>query len=213
MNAARGYSFTPRGFKTVKKSEDIVDDPFFRKLAWKSVGGFVLMALVVLGLGFFLREPVSELGILAIDALGMVGVFLGVLASDGFGFPVPPTTYLFAAVTAESPVVVLLIVSSVASILGGTIAYLIGPHIAKLPLLSGVLDRFRPRGELLFQRWGVWTVGIAAITPLPFPLVCWLAGIYRMPFGRFFPTILVRAPRLLAYYGIFALGWAGAAAI
>src|SRR5699024_2773959 len=120
------------------------------------------------------------LSLKTVDYLGLSGIFLAVIASDAFGFPIPPSTFLFAAVASGSPVFGLLILISLTSILGGTIAYLIGPWIGKLPLLKRILERARPRGERLIDRWGVWAIGVAAITPLPFPIFCWLAGIYRM---------------------------------
>ena len=184
-----------------------------RRLAWQTIAGFVVMVGVVGALGYYLREPISHLAVLSIDTLGLIGVFVGVFASDSLGFPVPPSTYLFAAVAAESPMLAILIVASAASILGASIAYKAGPVIGRLPILRGFLERFRIRGESLFKRWGIWTVGIAALTPLPFPVVCWLAGIYRMPFGRFFTATLVRAPRFAAYYGAFSFGWASAGLI
>ncbi len=186
------------------------EDGLLRRLAWQSIVGVVVMVVTVGLLGFYLREPISHLAVLSIDTLGLIGVFLGVFASDSIGFPVPASTYLFAAVAAESPMIAILIVASIASILGGSIAYKAGPLVGRLPILRGLLERFRPRGERLFKRWGIWTVGIAAATPLPFPIVCWLAGIYRMPFGRFFTATLVRAPRFAAYYGAFTVGWASA---
>lgn len=199
------------GSKPLKKFGDILDDQLFRKLAWKSAILMVISVCVVMLLGYFLREPITAWAIAAIDVLGALGIFAGVLASDAFGFPVPVSTYLFAAVAADSPIVVILIVTSLASIIGASIAYLVGPYIGRLPVLRTILERFRPRGEAIFERWGVWAVGIAALTPLPFAVFCWLAGIYRMPFVRFFSATLVRAPRVLAYYGFFALGWAGSA--
>lgn len=197
----------------MKTTGDIAADPFFRKLAWKGIAMMLVSVSVVMLLGYYLREPVTTAAVQVVDILGPLGIFAGVLASDAFGFPVPPTTYLFAAVAADAPVVLVLVVTAVASIIGGSIAYLIGPFIGRLPVLRTILERHRPRGEIIFKRWGIWTIGIAAVTPLPFALFCWLAGIYRMPFIRFFSATLVRAPRIAAYYAFFALGWAGAAAI
>lgn len=187
---------------------DIVDDPFFRKLMWQTLAILLVAVAGIVVLGVFFREPVTEAATRAVAVLGVPGIVAGVLASDVLGFPVPPSTYLFAAVAAGSPVTALLVIISATSVLSGTLAYLLGPWIGRLPLLSRVLERFRPRGELLIRRWGVWAIGVSALTPLPFPIFCWLAGIYRMPYRRFFATTLLRAPRMVVYYAFFALGWA-----
>ena len=193
--------------------DHISDDPFLRKLAWKSLFTLLLSLAAIMALGFFFHDPVSRYATEALTLLGPLGIFLGVLGADAFGLPIPPSTYLFAAVAAGAPAVLVLSVAAAASLLGATLAYFIGPYIGRLPLLSTVLERFRPRGESLYRRWGVSTVLIAALTPLPFAPFCWLAGIYQMPFKRFFSAAMVRAPRLLAYYAVFALGWAGAVPI
>lgn len=191
----------------LNQPSDIIDDPFFRKLAWQTVAILFLAVVGIVLLAIFLKEPVTAAATSAVKTLGIPGIIAGVIASDVFGFPVPPSTYLFAAVAAGSPVTTLLILVSLTSIISGTLAYLLGPWIGKLPILCRILERFRPRGEVLIRRWGVWAVGVAAITPLPFPILCWLAGIYQMPYKRFFATTLLRAPRMIIYYALFALGW------
>lgn len=196
----------------MNKSTDIADDPYLRHLASKSIAFLALSFFLVLALGYFLRDPITYYAGEAVTFFGPLGIFFGVLGSDAFGLPIPPSTVLFASVAAGAPAALVLLLVSTASLLGGTTAYFVGPFIGKLPILRTVLERFRPRGELLYKRWGTWTVLIAALTPLPFAPFCWLAGIYKMPFKRFVSAAFVRAPRMLVYYAIFVLGWTTAAA-
>lgn len=186
---------------------DVIDDPFFRKLAWRASGFFVFMVLGTSLLSHFFKDQVSSLALMTVEALGLPGIIAGVLISDALGFPVPTPTYLFAAVAAGAPVLALLTIVATTSALSGSLAYFLGPWLGKLPLFKQFLERFRPLGELLIRRWGVWAIGVAAITPLPFSILCWLAGIYRMPFRRFFAATLIRAPSIVVYYVLFALGW------
>ncbi len=180
---------------------------YLRRLLRQTVVGLGTLLCAAVLLGLFLRDPVTRIADAVFAAFGTAGVFVGVFASDAFGVPVPPSTYVFAAVIAESPMTLILVVAIATSIFGASIAYLIGPYMGKLPLLRTPLERFRPRAEKLFERWGIWTVGIAALTPLPFALICWLAGIYRMRYLQFLTTTFVRAPRILVYYGLFVVGW------
>jgi membrane protein YqaA with SNARE-associated domain len=168
----------------------------------------IAMVVVIALAGAFFREPLQTLADWVVVELGLVGVFLGVIATDAFTVPVPPDTYLFVAVASQSDVVPILAVCCFASILAGQIAYKIGPYIQRLPFLHARLERYRTRGERLFRTYGVWTVALAALTPLPFSVTCWLAGIYRMPYRGFFLATFARIPRLLGYYGLFVLGWA-----
>ena len=158
--------------------------------------------------GLFLREPLEAFANWVVAELGLVGVFAGVFITDAFTFPVPPDTYLFIAVASDAPVAPILAVCCLASVLAGLVAYKIGPYVSSLPFLRPRLERFRPRGEQLFVRYGVWTVALAALTPVPFSITCWLAGTYRMPFQKFFLATFARVPRLLGYYALYALGWA-----
>ncbi|WP_158542259.1 YqaA family protein [Lujinxingia litoralis] len=190
---------------------DIADDKFMRRLAWQSVAIMVVMFALTALLGYWLRDPITDLATQFVQLLGAPGIFLGVLAADAISFPIPASTYLFAGVASGASVIPVLIATSLASLMGGALAYLVGPQVARIPFLARRLEIFRPRGEALFKRWGAWAVGIAAVTPMPFSIICWLAGIYRMPFKPFFTATLVRVPRVCLYYGLFALGWASAA--
>src|SRR5690554_6088215 len=157
-----------------------------RRLLWQSLGIMLVMFASAAALGYWLRDPITALATDFVRVLGPLGIFLGVLAADALSFPIPASTYLFAGVAADAAVFPVLIATSLASLIGGALAYLIGPQIARIPFLDRRLELFRPRGEALFKRWGAWAVGIAAVTPMPFSIICWLAGIYRMPFKRFF---------------------------
>lgn len=154
-----------------------------------------------------LREPLESFAHWVVENLGLFGVFLGVLATDAFTLPIPPDMYLFVAVASHAPVVPMLVVCCAGSIIAGSIAYYIGPFIQRLPFLRARLERFRERGERLFGKYGTWTVVIAALSPVPFSVTCWLAGIYRMPYRPFFLATFARIPRLVGYYFLFELGW------
>lgn len=169
----------------------------------------VLLAAVALG-GMFFREPLEVFAHWVVEELGLWGVFLGVVATDAFTLPIPPDTYLFVAVASRANVVPILSAVCVASVLAGNIAYTIGPHLARVGFVRKRIESFRPRGEQLFLKYGIWTVALAALTPIPFSVTCWFAGIYRMPRVPFFLATLARIPRLLGYYWLFVLGWSPA---
>lgn len=186
---------------------DLAHDRLLRKLVWQSLATLGVMFALALGAGLVLREPLQEMATEVVRSLGPLGVFLGVLVADGFTFPIPPTTYVIIAVASKSPAMPILVAAAAASVLGGSLAYLVGPWLARLPWIGRRLEAFRPRGEELFQRWGVRAVIIAALTPLPYSIICWLAGIYRMPYRPFALATLVRVPRVFLYYALLTLGW------
>lgn len=192
---------------SARTAADVLDDQLFRKLAWQSAGIMALLFFVVAAIAFFFREPIGTLALLTVEYLGPIGIFFGVLAADGLTFPIPPTSYMFVTAAADAPVLPAVTAACIASLFGGSLAYFVGPFLTRVPILGRRIEFFRPRGQDLFDRWGLWTIAVAAITPVPFSIACWFAGIYRMPYRKFLAISLIRAPRMLAYYAIFALGW------
>lgn len=191
-------------------TEDLTTHLWSRTLAW-----IALAVIAIMALGALFRTPLTRIAVIVVETFGLPGLFIGVVASDALSFPVPPSAYFLISIAADSPPIATVAVTSAASLTGGTIAYLLGPLLARIPLISDRFEQFRPRGEELFDRWGLWTVGIAAISPIPFAFACWLAGIYRdrAPFWKFFAVMLLRIPRFIVYYAFLWAGWAGAAAL
>ncbi len=181
--------------------------PSPRMLAFRTVTGLILLfGAMALG-AWALKDPLTTLGQWFFTHYGLPGAFIGTILCDAFAVPVPVDTYLAAAVTAKVPALPILTVASLASLLGGAIAYKIGQHLHRIPILQRIMERFRPKGEALFTRWGSTAVAIAAWTPVPFAIVCWMAGTFKMPWTRFALATLHRIPRIILYYYIIKLGW------
>jgi membrane protein YqaA with SNARE-associated domain len=166
----------------------------------------LLVGAVVLA-SVFLREPLSNAADWVVNSFGLPGIALGIFISDTFTFPIPPDTYIFLAVASNLRVMEVLVTVCVVSVLAGNVAYFLGPLLTRVPFLNKKIEQFRPQGQDLFLRYGVWTVVIGALTPLPYSVVCWFAGLYKMPYGRFFFATLFRIPRMIGYYYLFKLGW------
>lgn len=178
-----------------------------RRLALRTLlGMLVLFSVMALG-AWKLKEPLTQAGSWFFDAYGLLGVFFGTVLCDSVGIPVPVDTYLAAGVTAGTPTLPLLATASAASLVGGALAYLIGQHLHRMPLLQRMLERYRSQGESLFNRWGVTAVAIAAWTPVPFSIICWMAGTFKMPLRPFLLATLHRIPRIVLYYYMIELGW------
>lgn len=184
------------------------DEPSLRKLAWQTFWVTVVLVAMVGGGGWLLREPLTEMARWLVENLGYAGMFGGVFLADTFTFPIPPDVYIFIAVASGIDVAPALSTVAVASVVAGNIAYYIGPYVSEIPLLRARIERFRPRGERLFQKYGVWAVAIAAMTPVPFSVVCWMAGTYRMKYKSFAVATLMRIPRVIGYYWLYKMGWA-----
>ena len=100
----------------------------------------------------------------------------------------------------------LFFVAFIASILGGSTAYYLGEHMGKPIFIKLFGEPVFNKGTIFLQKWGMWSVLIAAATPIPFKVVAWLAGILHMPFWKFFIAQSIgRGARFAAALGLFEL--------
>ena len=105
----------------------------------------------------------------------------------------------------------LLLAAILGSHSGACLAYIIGLRGGRLLFLRliGVLHVSEERAEMAgrwFQNKGAWMIFLARIIPYIRPFACFLAGISRMPFARFFIAAL--AGSIIWCTGILYLGWA-----
>lgn len=141
------------------------------------------------------------------ERFGLVGMFLGTFLADAFSFPIPPQFYMLTAISAGGPQVAPMIVISVASLVAGCTGYLLARHLARLRIIAARLERTRPRIDRLFERYGYWAIAVGSLTPVPFSMLCYLSGLYRIPPRYFVTLVLFRVPRLIVFYALIRLGW------
>jgi len=190
--------------------EEVEQAPSLQTLVIQGAGTALVVVLSVVLIAVLAREPAVQASDWIVEQLGLWGIAIMVLLADTFTFPVPPDAYLLAAVASHADELPILAVISVSSILAGNLAYFVGPLLQNVPILGKRIERFRGRGEQLFKKWGLWTVVVAALTPIPFSIVCWFAGIYKMPYRPFFIGTLTRFLRFALFYYLFVFGWTSA---
>lgn len=78
------------------------------------------------------------------------------------------------------------IIATVTSSLGGITSYILGKSLGKPVVMKFITEERFQQGEQLIHKWGILSILISAITPIPFKVVTWLAGILRMHFLTFF---------------------------
>jgi membrane protein YqaA with SNARE-associated domain len=177
------------------------------KVALHLTLGITLFCLAVfLGARHF-RPELEGLSRFLVVRFGFFGLFAGPFIADAFSFPAPPQLYLLAAITTHQPAVVALTLVSAGSVLGGNVGRWFGSLLGDRPFLSRLLGRTRERVDAVFRRYGYWAVAVGALMPLPYSLLCYLAGVYQMPRGLFALMSLLRVPRLVVFYLILRAGF------
>ena len=69
------------------------------------------------------------------------------------------------------------------------------------------IEAARPTIDPLFAKYGYYAVAIGAMSPIPFSLLCYVAGLYKVPYRIYALLVLMRVPRLLVFYALIRLGW------
>jgi len=164
---------------------------------------FVLLYSIAL---YFIKDRYHDIGAWVTQQMGLVGVALFTFFVDLFIAPVS-VDIIFPFTFNWSPVP-LLLVMSLASMLGGIGGYWIGRSLGHLKLIKRFTANFSVNGGRLINRYGPWAVVIAGITPIPFSTVCWLTGMLHVKFYPFALATITRIPRMIIYYLIIKGGLA-----
>ncbi len=138
-----------------------------------------------------------------VEQYGYIGIFL-ISFTESIFQPIPPDPFIAGGTALGLNPLTASSVAGIASVLGGLTAHTLGLLLGE-PIAKKLLgEKNFIKGEAFFNRFGVWAVLLAGLTPVPFKVVCWLAGIFEMPRSQFLlASFMGRFPRFLivAYMG------------
>ena len=177
------------------------------KLGLKFVLGLVGLVAVVALLGHHYRGELETLGRALLDQFGYIGIALGTFIADGFHFPIPPQFYMLASIAAGWSAVGTVVAVCSGSLAGGLTAYSIARKASHLRVFQRLLARTQRKVDWLFARFGYWAVAIGSLTPIPYSMLCYVAGAHRMPAKTFVVLALFRIPKVILYFELVKLGW------
>jgi len=124
--------------------------------------------------------------------LGLPGIFL-LMAPESACIPIPSEpTMLFAGFNVaegEYSLFAVVLVASVANLVGSMIAYAAG-YYGRLDLLERqkfihISPKHLAQADAWFERYGAWAVFFSRMLPIVRTFISLPAGVARMPFGRF----------------------------
>ncbi|MFO0642680.1 MAG: VTT domain-containing protein [Polyangiaceae bacterium] len=181
----------------------------------REVARLVAQVVVPLGVLFLgvsvvatlFRQELRTLGEAFVHRFGYAGMAFGAFVSDAFNFPIPPQFYMLTSVAAGAPQVPSVLVVCAASVVAANVAYFVAGTLAKVPFVARRIEAARPTIDPLFAKYGYYAVAIGAMSPIPFSLLCYVAGLYKVPYRIYALLVLMRVPRLLVFYALIRLGW------
>jgi membrane protein YqaA with SNARE-associated domain len=125
-------------------------------------------------------------------------------------FPIPPDVMLIPMVLAKRHRAVLIaVICTVASVLGGLLGYAIGLYLFDtigMPILNfyGYGEKFASF-QSRYNEWGVWIVLIAGLTPFPYKVITIASGVTGLSLPVFLVASIVA--RGLRFAIVTALLW------
>lgn len=132
--------------------------------------------------------------------------------AESIFFPIPPDVMLAPMVLANREKAWrLAMITSIASVLGGIIGYLLGVYLYE-PVVLPFIEMMGYQSKLetivsYFNEYGIWIVFLAGFTPIPYKLFTVSAGMLSMAFLPFLiASAIGRSMRFYLVAGILYFG-------
>jgi membrane protein YqaA with SNARE-associated domain len=160
------------------------------------------LALYLSGKHFLQLDYVRWLTPLLNDHMLVLLIFM--LSELAVGI-VPPELFIMWALQFNdlSTYILLLTILAGISYGAGIVGYITGLFLNRSLYFRYVKGRFLKKLDLQLERFGMYLILIAALTPVPFSGVCMLVGSVKYPFKRFLFIALSRFVRFAVYALIF----------
>jgi membrane protein YqaA with SNARE-associated domain len=182
-------------------SDEELRDYVQRNLVRGGVGLVALVGLLAL-VGKYFEPQLLGLTTWTYQTVGFVGLASILAITDSFISPIPPDMLLVVVAKSDLAaswwiaVPALGVLSSIAGVAGWAMSRQIGT--TRLPQL--LFGRYQRYNQALVDRYGSLAVALGALTPIPFSVTCWTAGMFQLPFDRMVWATLLRVPRFVGYY-------------
>lgn len=193
------------------------DQPELKKLFSKHLIRTAISLMILIAIIFLLAlslEPQIRIASQWLTTnFGVWGMAVFVFFTDLIVSPIPPDAVLFAI--SKSPMhqdwLILVPFLGLVSAAAGVCGWLLCKKLQHIKIVERYLLYFTSEHEKSLKRYGFWMVVIGALTPVPFSITCWIAGVINLPLRPLLMACLLRVPRFIIYYwGIHASGSIGA---
>jgi membrane protein YqaA with SNARE-associated domain len=178
------------------------------QLAVRWVLGLGVLLIIAFLLGRWLRPELEVMGRGFVERFGLWGMALGTWLADAFHCPIPPQFYMLLAIAGNGPQLPPLLAITAASLAGGATGYTLARTLGGVPRVARFFARSSRAVCKLYDKHGYGVVIGASLTPIAFSMLCYAAGVCRLPKRAFALVALIRIPKLIAYYYLVRLGWA-----
>jgi membrane protein YqaA with SNARE-associated domain len=171
------------------------------------LAGLVILLLVSGITAHFVRSTAEAAAHGFVEKFGVTGMALGTFLADGLYFPVPPQFYMLLAIASRTPAPRAFVAIAIGSVLAGVLGYGIAERLSRLRWIAQKTWRLRSVLVASFERRGYGAALFLTFLPVPFSMLCYLAGLNRMPLKFLGLLAFFRIPKLAVFYFLLHLGW------
>ena len=127
-----------------------------------------------------------------VDSRWALVALVFVSASESIASPIPPDPILIPmSILRPNMAIIYSLVAALSSVLGALMGHWLGARFGR-PLLGKFVSDYRiSKAESLFQKYGVWAVLVAAVTPIPYKVFAVLSGVLHLDLKPFILASLV----------------------
>ncbi len=180
----------------MQESATSVSYTFMKKNTKKTL--FTLLGLTVffLAIALFFEPQFRWAGDVILARFGLRGLMGAIVILDYFLQPFPPDILVYSYVLSEGNIALVAALAGAASVFAGVLGYITGWFLEHEGAVKFIKAHHYRQAQELFENYGFWAVLIGALTPVPFNVICWSAGVFKMPFRYFlFSAVVTRGPR------------------
>lgn len=149
---------------------------------------------MAIALGF--ADQFGVFGEFIANEFGLVGLLGLIAVLDFLPQPFPPDIPVYSFILTGAFWAKVALFSGLASVFGACLGYWTGWFLQEEGVLKFISKKKYKEAHELYMKYGFWAVLIGALTPVPFNVISWSAGVLKMPFQKFlFSALVTRVPR------------------
>jgi membrane protein YqaA with SNARE-associated domain len=170
----------------------------------QTVFGLLIFFGVLGAIGYVYDKEIETICHRVFALFGLGGLWAFVFVNDAIVSPIPPDLALIVFYKSEFKYqwYIWVTLFGLGSSVAGVVGWWLGGLLGKTKLPAYVFGAKLEQGKQLMRRYGAWSVAIGALTPVPFSLTTWTAGILNVPLRSLLIPCLLRVPRFIVYYWI-----------
>ena len=185
-------------------NSDPFEDEEFRSHVKGAIISIVLLTIVLIGCGIMFEPELKAIGQMTYEVMGVPGLSLLIFLGDSIITPIPPDIALMVVQQSDLAKDPTWIVTwlGVCSVCAGFLGWFLGHKLHDTQFPKKIFGDKLENAERLMKKFGPLAVGIGAMTPIPYSVTTWTAGMFDLPAKKMIIPTLLRIPRLWLYYWI-----------